>query len=213
MRVPVIITEAVILALALSIDAFIASFAYGSNKIKIPMTSIQVINFLCSFILGASLMAGALIRPYIPGNVTVAVCFYILLILGVVKLLDSFAKSVIRKHNSINREIRFAMFNFKFILTLYADPIEADIDASKQISPSEAASLAVALSLDGLAVGFGAALGSVNGLAVFLCSLVTNMLAVILGCYAGNKVAGKLPFNLSWLSGALLIALAVAKLF
>jgi len=206
------ILEAVMLALALSVDSFIASFSYGSNKIKIPLLSVGIINLLCSGILGVSLIAGTLIRAYIPDSVTMMVCFFILFILGIIKLLDSFAKTIIRKYNHINHEIKFSMFSFKFILTLYADPIEADVDSSKLISPAEAASLAVALSLDGLAVGFGAAVGNVNGLAVVLSSLVIGTLAIMLGCHTGNKAAHKLPFNLSWLSGALLILLAVMKL-
>lgn len=200
------------LASALSMDAFIASFAYGSNKIKIPMISIQIINIICSSILGISLLVGTLVKQYIPDWLTIAICFTILFVLGVVKLLDSGIKSIIRKHNNLNKEIQFSMFNLKFILNLYANPEEADIDLSRSISPVEAASLATALSLDGLAVGFGAALGNVNGLAVFLSSLITDAIAVMLGSYVGNKIARKLPFNLSWLSGIVLIGLAFLKL-
>lgn len=200
------------LASALSMDAFVASFAYGSNKIKIPMLSIQIINIVCSSILGISLLVGTLVKQYIPDWLTIMICFTILFVLGIAKLLDSIIKSIIRKYNNFNKEIEFSMFNIKFILSLYANPEDADIDSSRIISPMEASSLAIALSLDGLAVGFGAALGNVNGLAIFLSSLVTNAIAVILGCYLGNKIARKLSFNLSWLSGILLIFLAFLKL-
>lgn len=197
---------------ALSMDAFVASFAYGSNKIKIPILSVQVINIICSSILGISLLSGTLLRQYIPQTLTPAICFAFLFILGLMKLLDSVTKSIIRKNTDFKKKIRFSMFNLKFILSLYADPEKADVDASSVISPAEAASLAVALSIDGLAVGFGAALGNVSGIAVFLCSLVIGTLAIITGCFLGNKIAGKIPFNLSWLSGALLIVLAFLKL-
>lgn len=207
------LVEAVILASSLSMDAFAASFAYGSNKIKIPMLSVQIINIVCSSILGISLFLGAVVRQYLPGRVTVISCFVILFALGMAKLLDSITKTIIRKHTDINKEIKFSMLNFKFILKLYADPELADVDASKSISPMEAAALSVSLSLDGMAIGFGAALGSVNVLGVFLISFVTNVLAVILGCYIGNKLASKISFNLSWLSGAVLIILAAVKLF
>ncbi|QUH21516.1 sporulation membrane protein YtaF [Alkaliphilus sp. B6464] len=201
------------LASALSMDAFVSGFAYGSNKIKIPMLSVQIINIICSSILGISLLVGTVLKQYIPSWLTLAICFIILFTLGVVKLLDSVTKSIIRKHNHLDKEIEFSMFNFKFILNLYANPEEADVDASKVISPIEASSLAIALSLDGMAIGFGAALGNINALAVFLCSLVTDAAAIILGCYIGNKIARKLSFNLSWLSGVLLIILAFLKLF
>lgn len=207
------IFEAIMLASALSMDAFVAGFAYGSNKIKIPFQSIQIINIVCSSILGLSLLVGTLLRQFIPSWLTITICFIILFVLGTIKLLDSVTKSMIRKYNDLNKELKFSMFNFNFILTLYANPEMADVDTSKVISPMEAVYLATALSLDGLAIGFGAALGNVNGLAVFLCSLVTDALAVMLGCYIGNKIARKMPFNLSWLSGVMLIILAFMKLF
>lgn len=198
---------------ALSMDAFIASFAYGSDKIKIPMISIQIINLPCSSILGISLLAGSLIRPYIPPWLTTVICFSLLFILGIIKLLDSINKTFIRKHNDINKEIHFSMFNLRFVLSLYADPEDADQDHSKIISPSEAVSLGTAISLDGIAVGFGAALENVNPMVVVLCSLVTNTLLVFLGSFSGRKVAQKLPFDVSWLSGAILIILAFTKVF
>lgn len=207
------ILEAIMLASALSMDAFVSGFAYGSNKIKIPMLSVQIINVICSSILGISLLVGTVLKQYIPSWLTLIICFVILFTLGIIKLLDSVTKSIIRKYNHLDKEIKFSMFNFKFILNLYTDPEEADVDASKVISPMEASSLAIALSLDGMAIGFGAALGDINALAVFLCSLVTDAAAVILGCYIGNKIARKLSFNLSWLSGVLLIILAFLKLF
>lgn len=208
-----IIFEALILASALSLDAFVASFAYGSKKIKIPFRSVQVINLICGAITGLSLLLGTIVKQYIPDWLTVAISFTILFILGIVKLLDSITKSIIRKYNNLNKEIEFSLFNFKFILNLYANPEDADIDRSNTLSPREAASLAIALSLDGITVGLGAAIGNVNGLAVFLCSLLTNMIAVLSGSLVGNKIAGKTTFDLSWVSGIILIILAFTKLF
>lgn len=205
--------EAILLVIALSMDAFVSSFAYGSNKIRIPFASIQTINIVSSLIFGISLLAGAVLKKYIPSWLTTAICFAILFILGIIKLLDCFTKSFLRKHTNLNKEIKFSMLNLKFILNLYANPEEADVDQSKILSPMEAASLAVALSLDGLAVGFGAALGNVNALEVFLYSFIANTVAVMLGCSLGNKVAQKSPCNISWLSGAYLIILAFLKLF
>lgn len=207
------ILEAIILASALSLDAFVASFAYGSRKIKIPFKSVQIINLICSAITGLSLLVGTILRQYIPNWLTVTISFIILFVLGIVKLLDSITKSIIRKHNNLNKELEFSLFNFKFILNLYANPEDADIDGSKTLSPVEAASLAIALSLDGITVGLGAALGNINGWAVFISSLITGTIAVLLGSFIGNKIAGKTSFNLSWLSGVILIVLAFLKLF
>ena len=209
----IIIFQAIILTSAISIDAFVASFAYGSNKIKIPFSSVQIINIVCSGVLGISLLIGTIARQYIPEGLTVFISFSVLLVLGLIKLLDGITKSIIRKYSNLNKELNFSLFNFKFILRLYADPEEADVDRSRTISGVEAVSLAIALSLDGLAVGFGAALASVNVIVIILTSLIITPVFILLGCYIGNKIARKVSFNLSWISGVILIVLAVLNLF
>ena len=202
---------AVILASSLSLDAFAAGFTYGCKKIRIPFTSIQIISIVCTLITGISLLFGSIIRDYIPIWLTTFICFTLLFLLGITKLLDSITKSIIRKHMNLNKVLNFSFLNFKFILKLYADPEEADIDLSKTISSFEATSIAIALSLDGIAVGFGAAIGNVNELAVFIFSLITNILAIYVGCVFGTKIANKVTINLSWISGVILILLAFSK--
>ena len=207
------ILEAAAVAAALSADAFAASFAYGSNKIKIPFLSAQIINLICCAILGLSLLAGCGLKQFIPNWLTAIISFILLLIMGLSKLLDSLIKSLIRKYSRQSRNLSFSVKGLHMVLSIYADPQKADRDNSQTISAAEAASLALALSLDGLAVGFGAALVDINIIAVVICSLVTNTAAICLGCRLGNKAAQKLPWNISWISGAILIILAVSKLF
>ncbi len=204
--------EALLLVVALSLDAFVASFAYGAQRIRIPYSSAAIISVICTAMLAVSLLAGSLLRPFLPQSLTKGLCFAILFLLGLVKLCDSTIKTLIRKHKRMHRQVSFSLFSLKFILDVYADPEKADRDGSRELSPAEAASLAVALSLDGLAVGFGAALMQVNFLMVMVFSLAVGMLAVRLGGKIGNRAAQKLPFDLSWLSGALLIVLAILKL-
>lgn len=204
--------EAVLLVTALSIDAFVASFGYGINKIKIPFISAQVINVVCSSILAIAIFLGVAARAIVPPSVAVGVCFIILFALGTLKLFDSIVKNKIRK-NKIQRDVKFKFLNVNFILHIYADPEEADLDCSRTLSPGEAVYLAMAVSLDGLTVGFGAGLVCAQPVLVVLFSLILTFAAVMLGCRLGGKIAKKLKFDLSWLSGAILIGLAFMKLF
>jgi len=172
--------EALLIAAAVSLDAFAASFAYGGKRIKIPLLSVLVISFVCAASLGVSLLAGEILGVFLPKQLTVLISFGILFSLGIWKLLD-------------DSELK----NF-------------DTDDSKIISVGEAAALAVALSLDGLAVGFGAALGNANSVAVILCAFAIGAAAVWLGGFLGLKIARKT--KVSWISGVLLILLAFAQL-
>ncbi len=52
--------NAVLLVGALSIDAFVASFAYATSKIKIPFKSALIINVVSTTILGIALFSEVL---------------------------------------------------------------------------------------------------------------------------------------------------------
>lgn len=200
------------LVAALSTDALVAGFAYGTNRMKIPASSAAVISAVCSIILGLSLAVGSVIRPLLPDRLIAYICFFLLFILGFIKLFDSYIKSLIRKNRGISRQINFSVSQVRFILSVYADPEHADSDLSRTLSPKEAASLALALSLDGLAVGIGAGLGAFPLPLVVLLSVAASLAAVMLGSFLGNRVAEKFELDISWLSGAILIMLALLRL-
>ena len=201
-----------ILVIALSIDAFVASFAYGTDSIKIPVSSLTVITLICSATLGISMFVGALISPYLPTNFTNTLCFCMLLLLGVVKLFDSTLKAFMKRHQSKHKKLSFTLFDMKFILQIYIDSREADKDQSRRLSPAEAASLAIALSLDGFGVGFGIGLISISIWQVIVVSACSTIIAILLGGLLGRKISKLFKHDFSWLSGVLLIALAFMKL-
>jgi putative Mn2+ efflux pump MntP len=176
--------EAFILAVTLSLDAFAAGFAYGCAGVKIPFKSVQVINLVCSAFLGISLLAGVFARRLVPPNFGMTACFLILLTIGGIKLFQS----------------------------LFQKEKKTDFKAVKILKPAEAAALAAGLSLDGLAVGFGAGLGNANALVIFAVSLFSDIAAVTLGCYLGRKLSQKIKYNISWVGGAIIIILAFTKL-
>lgn len=204
--------EAILLVTALCIDAFVASIAYGTNKIKIPFISIITINVVCSSLLGISLYLGSLIREMVPGNFIAMIGILILLILGIYQLFESLVKGLIDKQLNKNKKINFQLFDLRFVLEVYVDGIKADIDKSKRLNTKEAFALALALSLDGLAAGVGSGLGSINYVQVLLYSLIFHMIAIGSGILLGRKISKESKINISWVSGTILIFLALFKL-
>ena len=208
----IFLLESAVIASSLSIDALTAGFAYGSKKIKIPMLSVQIINLVCCAIIGLAMFAGHIVGPLLPDGISIAIAFTVLFIIGLVKLLDGIIKALIRKHTRLDKAFRFSIFDINFILQLYANPEAADSDVSKHLSAGEATALAISLSLDGMAVGFAAALSGVNPWALMGWSLITNFIAIILGRKLGHSLADRLPFNITWLAGLVLIGLAFSRL-
>ena len=206
------IIEAALLASSLSVDSLTAGFAYGSKKIKIPMLSIQIINLICCAVIGAAMFFGHFLQQIIPAEAAVWIAFSVLFIMGLIKLLDGIIKALIQK-SGLDKAFKFSVFDIKFILHLYANPEAADTDTSAHLSPAEAVALAISLSLDGFAVGFAAVLAGVNPWALLGWSFVTNMGALMIGGKIGKSLAEKLPFNISWLGGLVLVGLAFAQIF
>ena len=60
-----IIVEAAAIAAALSIDAFVAGFAYGARQIRMSRRSVLLINLICSGIVGLSLGLGSLVAGFL----------------------------------------------------------------------------------------------------------------------------------------------------
>lgn len=198
-------------ALALSADAFFAGLSYGSSNIRIPAVSVWIISGVGGVILGIFLGLGSVLKPFFSARLSSVVSFLILFLLGVSRLLDGAAKSLIRKHQKLCSHWNFSFFHLRFVLTLYADPEEADVDQSKSLSPKEALALAVSLSLDSVAAGIGAAIGNIEIPAVIFWSVVFNAAAVLSGCSLGARLSSRFPDWFSGISGIILILLAVFR--
>lgn len=204
--------ETLLLVLALSLDAFVASIAYGTSKIKIPLSSVTIMSIICSSFLAISLFLGSVVKNFIPDKVTSITSFVILLVLGVYYLFESLIKTYLRKQQNANKKLQVNICNLCFVLDIYLDETKADINHSKNLNAKESMYLATALSLDSIAVGFAGSLGSINYFQVIICSLICGFVSIILGAFLGRKIVEKSNLNLSWLSGLLLIILAFTNL-
>lgn len=178
---------------------FVAGFAYGTKQIRLSRHVALVINLICSAIVGLSLGLGSLAAIFIPAGVQRVLCFGLLFILGLIKLLDGITRAAIRKYGSLDGRLNFSLFSLRFVLHVYADPTVVDLDHSKTISVTEAASLALALSLDGAAVGFGAAMGQTSIPAVVIASLAANQIMLTSGSWLGERLSKRFDMSLGWL--------------
>jgi putative sporulation protein YtaF len=134
------------------------------------------------------------------------------MMIGVYRLFEYIFKAYISKCCKSDKPLTFKIFDFQFVLQVYANEIKADFDNSKCLNVKESFYLALALSLDSLAVGFGSSLCSINYLEVLILCFIIGILCVSIGVFIGRKFAQTLPFELSWLSGLLLILLAILRI-
>lgn len=204
--------EIVVLVIALSIDAFVASFVYGSNKVRIPLVSAWIITMLSTGILILFLVMGNIVGAVFPSSLTKGVCFLILFSLGIIKFLDTSLKSWIRCQKGKQKKWAFSISGLQFILTVYANPETANAGDITVLSPAEAVSLGIALSLDSAAAGIGAGMMVDHYVLTAIISCIVGIIAIIFGCWFGNRIASHSTLDLSWLSSILLMILAFMKL-
>ena len=205
--------EIILLVLSVSIDSFIASISYGTNKIKIPLLSALIIDIISTFMLGFSLILGDILNNFISNSFAKYASFFLLLSLGLYRLFESIFKSCINSKFKSNTPLKFKFLDFNFIIEVYGTETKADFDNSKILSAKEAIYLALALSFDSLAVGFSTSLISINYTIVIILSLILGFILIILGSNIGEKLTLYSDKNYSWISGFMLILLSFLRFF
>lgn len=203
--------QIVLLIVALSIDVFLASAACGTEKIKIDRKTALCISFVCSGVLFLSLTAGTAVNGVLKKEYTSILCFAGLFLVGAAKLTEYGIRVYLKKHKFLCKRVKITFSQLNFILSIYNNPVMADKDHSSVMSVSEGIFFALAMSVDGLFGGLGAAFLGINIWVTTLCSLLLGYVAVRAGSAAGRMAALKKDVDLSWLGGLLFVGLAFSK--
>lgn len=202
-----------ILVLALCTDTFVASLAYGANRLDVTWGKVLLLNGICSGCLALALGMGNIIQTLIPAELTFTVCFVSLFLLGFIKFLDYGIKAYINRHCRLRRDLSFSLSGLKVIISIYADPMAADADGSQSLGWRETVFLALAMSIDSLAAGTMAAFLEIPTVATLVLSFTIGICMMYTGLWMGKKVISRWNCDLSWVSGVLLMALALMKMF
>lgn len=204
--------QGVMLVLAVCIDAFFAAFSYGNNGVRITFWPAVIISSIGTAALTVPLMFSDIISSYISRQTSSILGFSVLMILGVVSVCKEFLKKMLRKNDN-RRKLSFRRGGIGFVIEIYMEPSKADTDSSNCISCSEACVLGIALSMDSMAAGIGIGLLGTNIAGICIMSFIFCMAAIGTGYLTGKIFTLRSKNDLSWLSGLILIVIAVTKLF
>lgn len=202
--------DMILLVLATCCDSFFMSVAYGVEDIKIPKRCILMIAFCGTFFLGASISMASLVTDIISPNMGKWVSFTILFLLGMMNLFQVQVKRYVSKHKQKPLIIQFK--GISFVIDIFLDEKEADIDRSKDLSLKEALYLGVALSIDSLASGLAYGIGFINVQEVLFASFVIGVGIIVSGSFIGRHLSSHLHFDVSWIAGVMLVVLAFLRL-
>ena len=191
----------IFLVVALSLDTFAACAALGAKKIRLPFYSLAALSVTCSLSLLAACLFGDWIALLIQPDTARAIGCFVLMGMGIIQLFHSMVAQFFNR-----------LKNLKIFLRICVDCTRADLNQSQTISVSEAIGLAAALSIDGLAAGFGAGMTEICAGVVFALSILIHLLSGAIGYRVGKKFAQNSRKDFSIGAGAALILLGVFKL-
>lgn len=179
----------VFFAVALSLDAFSAGFAYGVRQIKIPVPSCIAMLGTSVLIVGISVLCGNAVADLLPEPWCGRLGGLILLAIGLWWFLRLQKKGEPREEGQCRTLVSFRLASLAVVIQIFEEPVRADIDASGEISIGESLFLSLALSVDALGAVFGASLAGLGGiLSVVLIGLFQQCF-LMLGAFFGRSRA------------------------
>jgi putative sporulation protein YtaF len=219
----------IIFAIALSFDGFGVGIAYGIKKIKIPLKSLMIISLTSSTAIGTSMVLGNWISSVVAPTVAEGIGALILIAIGGWLLYQSFQSQKINPvpdneevagtdsegENPLTKEDSGEQDSlYRVQIQIIRKPVLADIDHSGTISPKEAVFLGLALAMDALGAGIGAAMAGFSIiLTVFIVGLVKFILVSLGGIIGRRYCANWLGNRATIFPGLVLIFLGLLNLY
>lgn len=207
-----------ILAISSSIDSFGIGITYGIKNTRITFVAKLVVFLISLCISTLSISVGKFIYRLFPPFFCNIIGFLILILMGLFIIFQALRKSkktASSDENSQKRIYNLFINSFGITIQIIKNPINSDLDNSKNIDGKEALYLGFALSLDSLCIGIGNAM---LGMFSFIFTMLVAFFQLIflsLGLIFGNKLkkVTNIPDNIwSIIAGILLIFIGISKL-
>lgn len=198
--------------LAVTLDSLTAGLSYGTRKVRIKVVSYIILVCVPALFIAAARQIGSFLAYLLPPRALPFICFSLLFMLGISKLIESLIRRLAGKHPSLARNWGCKIKQINIIFTIYLSPEDANQEDLQTLSAREALLLSLALSLDSILVGMAFTMEPVSVLFLFLSAMLFNLFFFVLGYLLGHFLCHLFPVDLSWLSGLLLLLLAVHAL-
>lgn len=219
-----------LLAFAVSIDSFGVGATYGLRNIRIPTKSVLIIALCSGAMMFISMNVGFGLAALLPVQVANAIGAVILVGIGMWALYSG--QGHYRKHEHDKQKSEYAASQSEFtqqsveskqvvkieikqlglVIQILKKPFIADMDRSGTISMGEAFLLGIALSLDALGAGLGAAMIGLSMWVVPPVIAVMSAVFLLTGLRTGFRFRGQGWLNrLHYFPGLILILMGITR--
>jgi putative sporulation protein YtaF len=217
----------ILIALAVSLDNCSVGLLYGARKIRIPLFSLIIIATCSGVMIWGSMSVSQLLLDGLDPQLAKDVGALILVVVGMwtifqfilhhrkpKQLPESTERIVLHNTDvSVQTVMQIEIRKIGLVIQIIRSPAAADMDQSGNISSWEASLLGIALSLDALGAGVGAALVGYSPLSTAIWIAISGGLFIMIGLRLGHWISSRRWMQrLSVLPGLLLITLGIMKL-
>lgn len=181
------------------LDLFFTAIAYGISGIRIPLRAACILSGTGATLFLAAMELAKWSGKILPTSFCKTAGIILLAAMGGAMLLKSLVNPA--QKDAARPNLR----------TVYFDTEIADADHSRSLSAKEALLLAIALSVDSLAVGVGIGWQDSHPIYIGIFTLLFGILGILCGTRMGMQLHRKQKRDYSWLSGVFLLLLAILQ--
>lgn len=194
----------------MSIDTLLACFSLGSKNISISMGARIVIASIGTLCLALSLIFSAILSAILPKTLFNIISCLTLFLIATFCIFEAFIKQLSTKLVNKSKKLTLKLNDFYIMMEICSDTSKADTDHSGILSPLEAISLSIPLSLDSLLTGLS--LTNSHYILMILFSFFCGFFSTFIGHKIGKKFAKVNKERATILSGIILMIIAGFKM-
>lgn len=200
-----------LLALALSLDSFSVGLVYGIRPIRLPLAAILVVGAISGLLVGATMWLGGLLGDLITPAAAQRLGGAILTGVGAWVVYQTL-RTHLPPQPDRSTLLTIRLKALGLVIQILREPAAADTDRSGSISTGEAGFLGLALALDSVGAGFGAALAGFDPVRLPLLVALACSLCLWGGSRLGQAVPLKLDGRWNVAHGVALMALGLYRM-
>lgn len=195
-------------ALALSIDGFGMGLSYGLRRMRITFFPLSIICISSGLAITISMCCGGFLASFLAERVAAVLGAVLLMLVGMWIVRQNYFLTLLGPYLS-----RLDAERVGLVLEILIEPKRADLNRSGEIEANEAVLLGVALALDAIGAGFGAALAGYSLVWTPILVAVVEFLMINCGLLLGRKLSfGEFNKALTFVPGVMIILLGLVKL-
>jgi putative sporulation protein YtaF len=202
-----------LLALSLNLDSFGIGITYGMKKIKVPFSSLLMINLISILFFTAAYGMGFLLLRFIHIAHAKILSAAIIIFLGIVFYIQAYLDCKYPPEASEKTITTIPIKVFGIVINIIRDPSSGDRDHSGVIDIKEAIYIGTALAIDAFAVGLAVCIANLHMISFITTAFISNLTFFGIGNYLGIKLVRiSKQHTLKYLSAIILIFLGLLRL-